>query len=74
MQLIEGKFNKEVTPLRDMLLSIANGIDAEAEGDFVLMFEVNNVGEVFTSQSLAETVLMIELAKKSLLTDETGEG
>ena len=74
MEVIEGRFKKEEdAPLRAMLNSIAADIPEDAIGDFVLLYEINHIGEVFTSQSLAETVLMIELAKKSLLSDETGE-
>lgn len=75
MEVIEGRFKQEEdAPLRMMLSKIAADIPEDAIGDFVLLYEINNVGEVFTSQTLAETVLMIELAKKSLLHSETGEG
>lgn len=74
MEVIEGKFGKiDETTLRENLQVVMDSIPEGTVGNFVVVLEVDGMGEMFTSCEVAETNLMLDQAKYGLLSFGTGE-
>lgn len=75
MKVIEGGFNKkkEDPTLRQMLQVVIEALPETAVGDFVVVIDIDGHGEMFTSVPTAEANLLLDIAKKGLLTFGMGE-